>query len=186
MQTMDQGARLWLYKTARRNYWRIAAWYEFDDLIQDGCVCYANVVKKYQTDRNRVRRRQHIMHLFKVSFVNHMHDLAKRRTKCAAEVKILDVKSSYQNEFNAWGDLQTDADDGDLFDFERLIAEAPSAIQPLLDKLIHGDCARTLRAAYRVRSTGARETINERLCRLVGVDPGSHDLATALRSYLAH
>lgn len=181
---MDQGARLWLYKNARRHYWRVAAWYDFDDLVQDGFVCYANVVNKYQTEPNRVRRRQHIMHLFKVSFINHVHDLSKRKTKCAGEVKILDVKSAYQNEFNAWGDLATDDDDGDIFNFERVIAEAPDMLKPLLSALVHGDCSRTLRAAYRVRTTGARETINERLCRIIGADPNACDMATALRSYL--
>lgn len=180
MTTMDQGARAWMLLTVKKNYWRVAHWYGYDDLVQDGFMCWARVVHRYETEKGRVRSRRHLMQLFKTTFSNHIHDLSKQWTKSPHEDKILDVIAS-PSEGESFDGLECE---GDACAFERLLAEAPQSLRPLLAALLRDGPSKTLRAAYRVRRDGTRETINERLCRLIGANPHDYDYATALRSFL--
>lgn len=192
---MDAGARAWLLKTAKINYWRVADWIEFDDLVNDGFVCWARVVARYERATGRVRRRSHLMSLFKRTYSNHIHDLSKGKTRQPVEVKITDiaVRSNRgvgiprhiredQGEMLSWNYLDVP---GDLFEYERLIIEAPPILKNLLTVLLQDGPSATLRAAYRVARTGERETTNERLCRLIGANPADYDYASALRSFLS-
>lgn len=79
---MDQGARAWLARTARKNYWRVSDWYDLDDLIQDGYWHWYRIINKYPyITKPRMTRnaRRIIMGLFQRTYTNHLHDLAKRR-----------------------------------------------------------------------------------------------------------
>lgn len=192
MTAMDEGARIWLLRTARKNYWRVAAWYDLDDLIQDGFMCYARVIAKYErrqyvtrtgvvTNKSpRVRKRKHIMSLFKVVYTSHINDLANRRTTDLVEVLAEDIVSPASQAESVWDDLVTD--DCDVLVYEHLIVEAPKVLQRLLRAMMTAP-GRRLRAPYRVSKTG-RETVNERLCRIAGLDPRAVDVATMLRRYL--
>jgi hypothetical protein len=176
MTAMDRGARAWLVVVAADNYWRVASWYELDDLVQDGHMIWARIVRKYEREPGRVRAIGHLMRLFRTAYLNHIHDLSKRRTRNIAEVKA--------------GDLIATGDPWDLLpclcsaaELDRFVAEAPDMIKRVLLSLFEAD-GRVLRALYRVAHDGVRETLNMRLCRLVGVDHEEVDLVCALRTYL--
>lgn len=181
MTDMDATARGWMINTAKSNYWRVASWYEFDDLVQDGCLCWQFIVDHYERKPGRIRRRAHLMALFKTAYLNFIHGLAKRRTKASDEVHVaslyprLDVPDDI-----LWDHYIMVEDD---LDHARLVTEAPPMLRAILGKLDAGRCA-ALRSLYRVFADGTRETLNDRLCRLAGVDPDAFDLATQLKAYL--
>jgi hypothetical protein len=77
---MDMGARRWLVKTAYKNLWRVHSFYDLDDLIQDGHMMYALVVQRYPQAKDP----PHIMRLFQITFLNHIHDLSKHQSRMAA------------------------------------------------------------------------------------------------------
>lgn len=177
MTGMDRSAAAWLITVSADHFWRVERWYDFEDLLHDGVMVWYRVVEKYETETGRVRSRPHIMRLFKVAFLNHLHTLSKERTIANVELKAAD---------------QTTADDPwaiiaapeDLSAYDRMIVEAPLVLQPLLTTLLYGPPSRMMQSEYRVNADGTRPTTNSRLCKLVGVDPDQFDLATELRSYL--
>lgn len=82
---LDEGLRRWIYRTARQNHWRVASWYELDDLIQDGFMCYQKCAVKYarllRKRKPQKSDRRNFMALVKVSYERHIHDLANKRRK---------------------------------------------------------------------------------------------------------
>lgn len=165
---MDTGAQMWMFKTARRNYWRVAAWYDLDDLIQEGYLQYWRIRRRYPD----VREPKHIMRLFQISFINRIHDIAKARTAC----------------------LETLADDLGIPDVWSVIGGveepmvetlhgAPDHVLVVIRAYELGDPR--LRQVYRRRSGRQRETLNERLCRIAGVNPDDYSIPTEIRRLLA-
>lgn len=81
---MDEGLERWLWRTAHRNHWRVAAWMSREDLIQDGYMCYMKCVDTYQRllrkRRPRKDDRRNFMALVRTTFERHITDLANQRT----------------------------------------------------------------------------------------------------------
>lgn len=165
---MDDGARKWLIKTARKNLWRVADYYDLDDLIQDGLIVWARVVKKYP----RAKDKPHLMALFMRSYTNHINTLSKSRTRERDAVKAMIDTSLI---------IEPITDDG-FGHLAAKIATAPPAIQNLLRALATEHGSKVLNAVYRQRRDGSRETRQERLCRMAMV-PNGTDLAALARSY---
>lgn len=84
---MNESQRRWLVKVARSQFWRVAPWYELDDLIQDGFLCYAKVLRKYP----RIHNPAHLGKLFQVTYQNHIHTLANRRRHSITELHLDDL-----------------------------------------------------------------------------------------------
>lgn len=183
MQPMDEGARLWTARIARENYWRVARWIDLDDLIQDGALHYQRIVIRY----HNVRTPKHIMALYKRTFINHIHDLSKKRTKsikeklACDEAKQFDADGNY-SDTELWHRLGGDSGQTELGALMASIARAPEPIKQVLQMLTTEQGRRYLSRPYRLREAG-RETRNERLCRLIGIDPATHDLAGSIASY---
>jgi hypothetical protein len=94
---IDKIAELWAMKEINRNYWRVAAWIDHDDLVQmiyfhwyrivmgqlmrgprqSGEAVSKMHVYKYVTDRRQ------IMALFQATFKQYLNDLANNRTNGA-------------------------------------------------------------------------------------------------------
>lgn len=177
MHDMDEGARRWLHKTARQHYWRVASYIDLDDLIQDGYLEYHRIVTRYA---ETAKTRAQIMALFKRVFHMRLHDLANARTKSVPEVLYSDIAVEGASEAAVWERLVATADTDFMF-----FVEAPKPVRDVLSVLQTERGIRRLRARPRHRAdTGQRWTLNDRLCGLLGVDPKSVDLATALRNYL--
>lgn len=154
---MDDGARLWLFKYAHQNYWRVPSWYSMKDLIQDGFMTYYRVTRRY----SHVKKRGHMMSLFKVCFINHIHDLSKTKTRYC-EVELTDNVMS------------TMVDDG-CEAMSSLIMSTPAPVQGLIRAMMTDDGQKKLRKPYRVGRRG-RETTNARWCRIAGVSSRNTDL----------
>lgn len=175
---MDEGARLWLFKTAHKNYWRVAPYYELDDLIQDGFVSYYKTVARY---KRRVKNRSHMMRLFQMSYVNHIHDLAKLRTR-HNRVIANDLVTGDADPLNALAANCSD-DTHQLVVFMAALAKAPTQVKQVLLILTTHQGRMELCKPYRGKAN--RETSNERLCRLTGYDPEKTDLVAAVKNYFA-
>lgn len=164
---MDQGARGWVIKTSRENYWRVSSYMEFDDLLQEAAMVWQRVYNKYQG----VREPKHLMALFKTAFTNQIHDLSKKNT--ALPTTECDLGTAL--------DVLLDVPDHDQdADLSLIIAQLPGAIQRAILKIAdpsHGH-------PFRERLDGTRETSGERITRLAGLDRG-RDIRRAILAYLA-
>lgn len=165
---MDNGAIGWLYKTAKRNYWRVSYWYEFDDLIQDGYMHYWRVRRKYPD----ITKRAHIMRLFQITYINHIHDLSTKRTR-TIEVLLDDSQWQYMESKT----------DHDLNTIQIMLTQAPPLIRRVLALLTTEEGCSALRCNYSFIGV-RRETTNERLCRLIG-EPAGIDVRGIFESYFA-
>ena len=166
---MDKTAEKWLTSYAYKNLWRVTGLsYDLDDLIQDGQMCAAKIKQRYP----KVTEPRHFMALLQITFCNHVTNLAKARSRYRNMRDILAVDA-------ALPDAEVCSDAALL----TLCAEAPEQIGRAIRGLVQAD-GKQLRARYRVRSNGTRETVNERLCRLAGIElqPG---LLTSLHEYLS-
>lgn len=173
---MDKGVQGWIYRQAKKHYWRVSSWYDFDDLVQDGFLCYYRIHARYAANVPGERRigtakeKRHIMSLFQSSYINHIHDLARSKQRQ------LDLPT-----FD--GELRSSAPDAGS-ETERLISEAPPLVARVIRALMHDDTGALLKP-FPHKSDGTRETVNERLCALVGLNPAlAPQLRTAIRNYL--
>ncbi len=80
---MDAGLRGFIWRESRAQFWRVPAWYDFDDLVRDAIVLATKIERTYRTSP------RHQMALFKAAFQNHIHDLATKatgqRNECACD-----------------------------------------------------------------------------------------------------
>lgn len=160
LRCMDAGAKAWLLRTVRKEYWRVCKLCDLEDLIQDGFMLWALVIQRYPT-ATRVRHR---MALFMRIFYNHIHQMSKHQSR--------------QPDLTLACEMSTP--DGELMELEVLdeetatlaakLATAPVPVQKVMQLYSTEAGRRKLRAPYRIYGDGTRETFNERLCRLVGMD----------------
>jgi hypothetical protein len=164
---MDDGARKWLYKTARCR--RVPLYCDYDDLIQDGQMIYIYLQRRYPNVTNR----SNFMRLFQVSYLNHLSNLGRDRyQEAGVMVEHPDPTS-----------LQPPCYD-QAFLMVLKLKRAPPDIQATLNCLHSDQGQRTWRAPYQVRNDGTRRTFNERLCRMIGSNPDRVDLPVNLHGFL--
>jgi hypothetical protein len=180
---MDMGARRWLVKTAYRHLWRVHSFYDIDDLIQDGHMMYALVVQRYPQAKDP----PHIMRLFQITFLNHIHDLSKHQSRMAALVDTTvdihdeNVMSYSSSIFRQHGKAAAMVDHGDAYFIPQA---APWYIHAFLRLLCDPWGQQQLRSQYRIRLSGVRELTHDRLCRMIGADPDTTPtMPDALETY---
>jgi hypothetical protein len=179
---LDSGLEKWLYKTARKNYWRVAAYYELEDLVADGYLVYAECAQRY---RDKVTEKRHFMALFRTCYLNHITDLANRRARdFRAQGSELTpdqmwVSESAFEESEQFGDLLPPT----LPDAEIavLLSQAQGPLQ-LVIKLFYTDAGIEL---LREVPQKPRESTNSYLCRLLGIDAKENDLYESFRSFVS-
>jgi DNA-directed RNA polymerase specialized sigma24 family protein len=173
MSDMDEGARRWLLKTVRMNYWRVAHWQDPDDLVQDGYLHYHRIRTKYIEAKTPAQ----IMALFKVAFTNHLHDISKRRRK-QVDVPLWDCVRD-------WGkyDSFVEARSKPFFD-PSIILHAPEHVKKALCALLSDRSIELFRQSSFVSATH-RMTVNERLCAIAGLDPARYNLVRDLKKFLS-
>jgi hypothetical protein len=179
---MDEGARLWLVKTAKKHFWRVSRWHDLDDLIQEGYFAYQYSIYKYP-DANAP---QHRMALFKKIFMSRLHDMANARTRAAAEVCEADLRGGDDESFDQ--PLSQFAAPAELESALPALATAPQYVRDALALFGSDEGLARLRSGYRKKTRGrwtCRETLNERLCRLTGYDPKVVDIVAGIRACLS-
>lgn len=154
----------WIVNTARRNLWRVYGWYDLDDLIQDGFICYCMCLERY----SHVKEKRHLMALVKVTYINHIHRLARKKRK-RPEILVPADSPVFD------GLVPEDAS------FITLLGQLPEELRQLIDILLKDAC----KLPRLVGVDGVRETTNQYLCRLVGLDATVVDLLSVFREHLA-
>lgn len=181
---MDAGARAWLVTVTCDHFWRVAAWYEFDDLLQDGHLIWWRVIQRYETEPKRVRSRGHLMALFKRSYLNHLHRLSNKKRSASSEVPVLNLVPFINDpeQYEALGAVTSVRDE--CSEFDRCIAEAPGPLRELLGRMVAGVGAEGWRSEHRVYADGTRQTRGQKFCRILGIPDDGGLLASSLRAYL--
>lgn len=177
---LDAGMRGLIVNMATRNYWRVAAWYDLEDLIQDGYLCYAKVRHAY---RKKIRageiRQAHFTALFKTTFHRHIIDLSndKRESKevCVSQIASPDSDGSTELE-TLLGSVEGEQT------AMVLLRSMPTELRQLWRFLRSQDGRDKLRQPRR-KEGGVRETTNEHLCRLLGMDPEIVNLEDMARQH---
>lgn len=177
---IDQGASNWIIKTARKNHWRVQSWMDISDLIQDGYLCWYMVVERYQ---DRVENLDHMMKLFMRVYTNHLHDLASRRSRLSEQC-FVDFLRPDQTDSFLIERLMPAGEESDA-ELRLMLDKAPPNVKATLDLFSTEDGRRKLQSKPRRQPNGVRETLNDRLCRLIGIDPTGVDLVGQVRDFLA-
>lgn len=159
---LDTGMRGWLVNTAKKNLWRVPPWYVLEDLVQEGYICYSNCNVKY----GRELKLKHFMALVKVSFINHIHDLANLKTRNISEL-VVDPESAIL--------FRIEPEEATFF---TLLKQLPRELQELINILLNDASEIPMMCSGR-----ERETTNDYLCRLIGVDPEHVNLQAVFREH---
>lgn len=167
----DNGALAWLHKYARRNYWRVAAWMDYDDLIQDGYREYYEVRFRYPN----ATQPAHIMSLFKLTMCSKLEDLVRQNTKQIDDARS-DIVEVFDGDAVALPDPST---------FNLLLIKAPKLVRDTIMLLANDKQREVLNKPYDKQANGRRETFNERICSLLGLDANKNDVVKEVRQYFA-
>lgn len=184
MTRMDVRARAWMVTVAADHFWRVAAWYEFDDLIQDGHMIWWKLIQRYEREQRRIRSRAHMGQLFKRSFLNHIHYLANKKRGVLSERRVLDLLPHIDNpaEYDALGVITSVRDESS--DFDRVVAEAPGPLRALLNVMIAGTGVKAWCSSCRVNADGTRTTTSSKFCSMLGIPDDGGAIAEDLWRYL--
>lgn len=171
----DKGLRGWIVKTAKKNHWRVAAWHDLDDLIQEGLLAYAICRQRY---RHKVENRRHFMALVQVVFSNRITDLANERT-AGEDIAVSQIAAEGKElvalEYLAGGM------DGDA-ELQAILAMAPAEVRQFLELFNTPEGIDRLEAPRRRRADGTRQTNDEHLSSLLGMPV--QDIETTIRNLL--
>ena len=90
---LDEALKRWITKTAWKEHWRVASWFEIGDLIQEGYLCYLKCRNKYtlgppepghqalDTTTPDDKQRRHFMALVQRAYFNRIMTLANQYTQ---------------------------------------------------------------------------------------------------------
>jgi hypothetical protein len=166
--TMDNGAKIWMWKYCKKNHWRVAVWVDFDDLIQEGYFAYYDTLRRYPT----AVEPQHIMSLFKLVLRSNIEDMVRKHSK-----QIDDARSDIVEAFDGDAVLSLDS-----FVLQSLLVKAPQAIKDVLALFADDNQREELAKPLVKYDNGRRESLNDRVCQLLGRD-NNKDLVGQLKTY---
>lgn len=179
----DAGMRAWIAITARRNLWKVAGWYDYADLVQDGYLCYAKCRDRYTSlsCKNHPSQddRKHMMALVMTTFERHIINLARARTASAVEINLSEMGRDDQS--MDWDDLESVAQPEEAT-LSTLLAKMPAELVELAGKLAE-DASEIMRFPRKKGGRFFRETTNDYFCRLLNLDPQKNDIRTAVRDF---
>ena len=160
---LDLGMRNWIIAYARDNLWRVQSWYSLEDLIQEGFFCYCKCNLRY----GNIENTKHFMVLVKRTFINKVHDLSRKANIRKGELT-LDIDSPV---FEILESEDTQ--------FNTLLNQLPPEIIKMIRTLLKG------KSRMKRFASGERETTNEFLCRLSGLDADHINIEEVIREHFA-
>lgn len=165
---LDDGMQGFIANFARKNYWKVSSWYDLDDLVQDGFMCFAKCRARYVEMDNPEPTRDDIrimMARVRTTFERHIIKLAHNKTGGT-------IAAGVECSFASMGG--PDKDFGDEVariepappgpeSVAALLAGAPWEVAELFT-ILAGDAARA--AAFVRDVSGRRETRGQHVSRL--------------------
>lgn len=209
---LDEGVRGFIASTARKEHWRVASWYDFDDLMQDGYVVYCKCRDKYRTpargdrgaqyksrdrDMTPKEEQRQFMAFFQRAYYNYIYSLASKHNR-ATELPVSQMVRPGEDEASdPWESIVSDQE-GDA-PLVELLASMPAELRQLVE-LLSSDALQalgstrlqrrvldsgTVRLAFQSAPPRARgEDIGEYYCRMLGLDLGWAARVSQLRILL--
>ncbi len=169
----------WAVNHIKRNYWRVASRYEFQDLIQEAWIIFDRTRDHYPHVNNPAQ----FFSLFRTTFINHIHDLAiNSMTERDLVVDVSDEDLSFEDILsNIVGDSPNAGFANVLF------SQAPQELKLLLHSMLDDAKRGLFRQKMKRLDPGhrlsERETTNEYWCRIVGLDATKVDLVDMLNEH---
>jgi hypothetical protein len=170
----------WIANHARKNYWRLADWYDLDDLIHDGLMKAYECKARYGVPGETIDH-PHYMRLVQTSFRNHIGELLRHMRGVDDHTKLTDMAMVDQDETDVI-DRIAEADETPQ-DYALLLAELPPHLHTVVSLMSSVDGSKALRKRLRTRLSGHDETAVERLHKLTGY-PVDRNFEAELRTYL--
>jgi hypothetical protein len=167
----DSGMRGWISVTAvdvHRRY-GLSRWYEIEDLIQEGFICFCNVWDKYRSlfdvEHPTKQQRGHFMALVKSAFLNRLKNMVKPGTYRRA----IEYTPQWEKMLGSTGEFAT---------ISLLLSQAPAEIKDMLDRLL-SDVELGPYRSYKTKcGLPIRETTREYWTRMLGQPDAVDKLAS--------
>jgi hypothetical protein len=193
----DSGVEGWIKTYSWSNRWRLQNWYDMEELIQDGYLCYLKCRNMYtlgppkpghqdlNTDAPNKEQRKHFMALLQRTFSNHVTTIAARYAR--DKENTLSELATGENAFELEAVLPPQPEETSAL---IAVLHAPTEIGEAIVKLVQDgvDGGRYLRSKLRDRQgrvvrvrRALRETTNQRLARVCG---GDAEMPKLVRDYL--
>lgn len=172
---LDAGVRGLVVNMAKKNFWRVANWYEIDDLIQDGYMCWAKVRQAYP----KIKNIKHLTALFKTTFSRYIIDLSNKKRE-GEELVISQFIDERSNGIREWESLLGVTDEVGTASI--LLHSMPSELKELWRYLTSESGRAELRGRYQT-VRGVRETTNQFLCRVLGLDSETVNLEAMAKQH---
>lgn len=163
----------------RRNYWRVAASHERDDVLQESYEVFLRCAERY----GLMDTPKHFMALYKTAWTNHFHDLARKDSTERSAVtygydtmltddEVLSLLDIIPGELDTHGYLNT------------LLQEAPRDVATILAFFLNAPPVLLQRVSEAWTRSGRRKADgNNMLCELLGFPKGT-DLIGKVEAYL--
>lgn len=131
---LDAHVRGWIVKTVHKNFWKVRSWYDFEDLVQDGYLCFAKARAKFKfpMDEPTHDNRKEFMAFFQMAFINHIIDLQKDPRCRLQELAVAALSDDQAQAVESWAEKATDLGNASL---SLMLSKAPAEIMEIL-KLI--------------------------------------------------
>lgn len=208
---LDAGMRGFIHKTALKNHWRVQEWYELDDLVQDGFLCYAKCKQAYPELSGKTAptqdERRHFMALVRTAFIHHITNLSNKRTQLpelsvsrAVDKGWLPRSEDGEEPLHDVWDMVAGTQTMEQGSLAALLRSAPAEVRETL-RLLTEDAKGLLHRPMRKRVDNRvtlfrggphgtceylpRETTNEMCCRLLGYDAKKVNVVSQLKEYFA-
>lgn len=156
----DKPCEKWTHSFIKKSMWAIGADWEHNDLFQECYVRYLMVVQKYE-----IKNQRHGMSLYMTACHNRFCDLRKARPK--QELFLMD--------FVRWEAGSFSQDPYDHLEEVEISEELSPPLARLFDRA-NWDYIKPLCRRCKIRKDETRETTNQMMCRLAGVDDKRFDL----------
>lgn len=165
-----------------RNYWRVASFMDYEDMIQESYIKYLQCVRKYP----RVVEPQHFMRLFQVALMNHFNTLSNKASEAGDRVDSVQYDPDEGEERSIFDNMVGDVKhNGDLaVAYSQMPQEARQCLLLMLDD-DEGVFRQRRKKRELRRGLWKRETTNQFWCRIIGADPNKVDLPNVFRKYLS-
>ena len=172
---MDEASRRWIFKYTNKNYRRVANWIEYEDLIQEGYVAYYEVRRWYPS----ATQPAHIQSLLQLVFRSRIEDIIRKalRKGRPPTTDTLDVVRDAE---------PASLVEADTSGLQLLLIQAPKIIKDALEVLTNPATQDALDKPFGRTNNGRKETLNDRLCALLGVDSKNNDVVKQTRMYFSH
>lgn len=177
----------WIRKHTAENYWRVAGWYEFDDLLQDGYLAAHKCLLRYPDVEDK-----HLMALIKTSFYRVITDLLRQKyPDTYYQVPLMSMKNKRGRGREATSETEVlewlgsnNLLDMPVAEFNVFISQLPEWVQKTLALLSTPEGVKKL-YRYRVKLDGPTETFEDRLRKLTGMPANVQDFEAELIAYLS-